>query len=226
MKGEKEVKAQRFPRFLVLSLIMVLIAGSTVALASGLQQDGSGGVDRLVLQRNELPETAEAYYTERLTSESFPGDTASLNLLVEGKGFRRGRIVGAWYPLLRSQDQDDAREDTHHGAYVSNVAVQYKNEACATAVLKQMHESFRSQLPMDIVADVIEDYDELAVATDDLRKEYVIRLTYSQEDETWETYWSFSVRGNTLMVLMVDGQPGSANREIFDAVTNILQQQR
>jgi len=217
------MKAQRFSRFLVLSLVIVLLAGSTIVLARGLRQNG-GDVDQLVLQRDEFPNEAEAYHTEQLTSESFPGDNPLLNPLAEGKGFRGGRIVGAWYPLPDSQDQGDASGDTrYYGAYVLNVAAQYENEACATAALKQIQESIQ-EFPVDITVDVIKDYDQPTVVTDDSGKEYVIRLTYLEEGETWETYWSFSVRDNILMALMVDGYPGPANREIFDTVTNLLRQ--
>lgn len=218
------MKAQRSSRFLVLSLV-ILITGFTVALAGRLQQDDGVEVGRLVLQKDELPEAAEAYHVRQLTSESFPGETP-LNLLVQGKGFGEGRIVEAWHPLLTPQE---ARGDTTKGqavAYVLNIAAGYQNEADATATLKQIQEAFRSQLPADmfVAVDVIEEYDESSRGTDDVRKRYVIRLAYREDGHTLDIYYSFRVRGDALIVLVVNGPGGPATREVFDAVTETLQQ--
>ena len=205
--------------FLTLSIIIV---GSAVAVARNQGQPETPLAQR-VLQRNDLPDN-ETYYAEQVTDDRFPGSLSPVNIPLQVKGFLEGYEMSAWYPcVFRGEAGKEFAKDGQGGAFVLNVAYRYQDKDQAATALKQQLEWFNKQ---DIAVDAKANhmgYDESLAAANGMHGR-AMQLTYSQEDQTWVTYWFFGIEGDTLTLLMVDGLPDPATREVFDTlVAKIVQ---
>lgn len=195
---------------LALSLIIV---SSAVALAKNYGQP-ENPLAQLVLQKSDLPQHIQGYYTEQLTDDRFLGSSCPANIPLQVEGYLRGYEMNAWYPFSL---QDDISQGKQSGAFVLNTVYQYRDKDQADMALNLQLEWFnRQDIAVDAKANRV-GYDESLAAANGVHGS-AMQLTYSQEDRTWVTYWFLGVRGNTLMLLMVDGLPDPATEEVFNTL--------
>jgi len=211
-------KRQLLPVSIVFLTLSIIIAGSAVALARDQGQPETP-LARWVLQRSDLPDS-EAYYAKQVTDDRFPGPVCPVNIPLQVEGLLEGYEMGAWYPFTLRHGVSEGQQG---GAYVLNVVYQYQDEAKAVAALERQLEWFHwRDIAVDAKAEPVS-YDESLAAANDVRGS-AMRLTYSQEGQTWVIYWFFGVKGDILMLLMVDGLPDPATQDVFDTlVAKIVQ---
>lgn len=202
----------------VLMILSIIIAGSTVVALARSHGQTETPLAQQVLQRSDLPDS-EVYYAEQVTDDRFPGPLSPVNTPLQVKGFLEGYEVSTWYPcVFRGEAGKELAKDGQGGAFVLNVAYRYQDKTQAEAALEQQLEFFNQEdLPADVKVEPL-DYSEFLATANDMYG-HAMQLTYSQEDRTWVTYWFLGVRGNTLMLLMVDGLPDSATEGVFNALT-------
>ena len=205
--------------FLTLSII---IAGSAVAVARNQGQPETP-LAQQVLQRSDLPDS-EVYYAEQVTDDRFPGPLSPVNIPLQVEGFLEGYEMSTWYPcVFRGEAGKELAKDGQGGAFALNVAYRYQDKARAEVALERQLEFFKQEdLPADVRVEPV-DYNEFLATANDMYG-HAMLLTYPSEGTTWVTYWFLGVKGNILMLLMVDGLPDPATREVFDTlVTKIVQ---
>ncbi len=197
---------------LVFVLIVTIVFAGSVALAAGSSDRGDPPLAQQVMQKSDLPEQSQAYYTKAVTEDRFPGPLCPVNIPLQTEGFLRAHEASAWYPFsVNKSALRNAVQDEQGGAFILNVVYEYQDEAQAAAALEQQLEWFHRG---DIAADA-----QVETVNDN-----TIKLTYSQKGQTWVTYWFFGVKGNTLKLLMVDGSPVSTTHEVFDSLRSSLVQ--
>ncbi len=197
--------------FLALS---ITIAGSVVALAKS-QRQPENPLAGQVLQKGDLPQDSEGYYAGQLMDDRFPGPLCPVNIPVQVEGFLGGYEMNAWYPITL---RDGNLQGKQGGDFVLNVVYQYQDKVQAAEALERQLEWFHKQ-DIAMEAEVHQlDYDE-SLATANGMRGSAMQLTYTQENQTWVTYWFFGIKGDTLRLLMIDGLPDPATREVFNALT-------
>jgi hypothetical protein len=199
--------------------LVFLVLSTVVAGAITVSADNHRQLKNRVLQRGDLPQDSQ-YYAEGLTQDHFPGVLSPVNIPLESEGFQNGYEVNAWYPLIL---QDAISEIKQSNAFVLNVVYQYQDEAQAAAALKQQLEWFhKDNITMSALVEQV-DYDKSLDVAYGI-KGNAFQLTYSQEGLTLVNYWFLGVKENTVILLMVDGLPDLATREVFNSLMPTVMQ--
>lgn len=192
--------------FLLLSVVAV---GAITTLASNHRQLG-----QRVLQKNDLPQGSQ-YYAERLTQDRFLGEPFPANIPLQSKGFQDGYEVSAWYPLVLQNSSSDVNQGS---AFILNVVYQYQDAVQATTAFEEQLKWFSADSAV-LSSFTVEPlyYDQALDNVYGLRGS-AWQLTYSQEGQTLVNYWFLGVKENTSILLMVDGLPDPATRQVFDTL--------
>jgi hypothetical protein len=210
---------KRLVRLAMISLVLLITGGSMVVLARNIEQS-KDPLARRVLQKGDLPQNIQGYYTEPLTDDRFPGPSCPASIPLQFEGYLSGYEMSAWYPFNL---QETTAQSKQGGLFILNIAYQYHDKDQATRALERQLKWFnRQDIAMNAQVTHV-GYDESLAAANDVNGS-AMQLTYSQEDQAWVTYWFLGVKDNTSMLLMVDGLPDPATQEVFDSLVTIVVQ--
>ncbi len=220
-------------RWLLLILVAVLLSSLVITFGSvGAEEQPPLPLEQQVLRKEDLPEGAIMQVDpQRITN--LPGPLSNVNVPFQSEGFLAAYNADALY-------FSDLKNGQSAADYVISIVYQFENSAQAKAAFQRQLELHAEHVkPGYFEQDTIELDIPITTRGRDTSLTRVIRDRYSLDNDDnlvplhkgfdLETYYFYSVKGDTVMLLMVDAfhTPDPVSRQILeDLATKMLQRRK
>jgi hypothetical protein len=217
---------------LILGTVLLLSLAITFGLVGAAEEQPPLSLEQQVLRKEDLPEGAIIVRDrERITD--LPGPLSPVNVPFRSEGFLAAYNADALY-------SSDLKNGQSVGDYVISIAYQFENSAQAKAAFQRQLELHTEYVrPGYFEQDTIELDIPVTARERDTSVTRVIRDRYSldnndnhvplHEGMDLETYYFYSVKDDTVMLLMVDAfhTPDPVSQQILEElVTKLLQRRK